>query len=69
VSEANVFFLSLTICDVVLVGSGGDCSFDTSCWFRACSGESDGKEVREGSRFSEEMLDDFDTVFGVRLAG
>jgi hypothetical protein len=69
VSEANVFFLSLTFCDVVLVGCGGDCRFGTSCWLLTCSGESDGKEVREGSRFSDEILDDVDAVLGVRRAG
>ena len=68
-SEAKVFFLSLTFCDVVLLGCGGDGNFDRSCWLPTCSGEREGKEVREGSRFSEEMLGDFDTVFGVRLAG
>ena len=68
-SEAKVFFLSLTFCDVVLLGRGGDGNFDASCWLPTCSSEREGKEVREGSRFSEEMLGDFDTVFAVRLAG
>ena len=43
-SEANVLFRSLSFCDVVLAGCGGGCTFATSCWLLACSGESDGKE-------------------------